>query len=732
MEEFTLTTTDACTTMTNGILEINQMQFFIELPDGAIPGGPELISEGQTMGIPYVDTLIHSLHTPFPLCTGALTLLPDPRVVVLANTYSSLPVTTCDPNDCPLFVQPCGDIFWYANHTTQILPGGNEFVDSKTVVTALTPASGGGGAQATSSLAASQGATPAQPASQTSERSISGLETFHIIPPPSASPADTAATTIAYTAPTASGTTTAQFTSPAVGGDTTIQVTQGTSQSSVNVVPALPEDASATSAQSTQGTSPDQPAAGNTPAASQTVTFAVGTATFTANSAGVSVGSTFVTPGGQAVTTGSVVISVNSGGVVVSSLTSTNAAQSAPNIGSYIASGIGLPQASTATPAVTTYAFNSQPAASGAVVSIGSGGASTLSLSNGNLVVGSQTITSGGSAATVNGKTYSVGSNGVVVGGSTYAVSALPSSTPSGAVITIGGSTYTASATGSSALVIDSQTISAGGPAATVNSQVVSLGSSGVVVGSSTVAISALGSPSSTISGAIFTISGSAFTDIANAPVTIGTTTLSVGGPAATVNGEVISAASSGIVIAGSTQSFSAIPSPSPASQAVFTIGSNVYTETAGSDLVIGSTTLSPGGPAATVGGTVVSLASNGVAIAPASSTSNSVITTISTYRPHTTSGAVFAIDHSTFTEIEGSSLVIGSYTLSAGGPAITIGGEYISVGSSGIVLGSSTVPYSALPSGTVIGKASEGLIARPKVWSLGMGVIGVIVWFAI
>jgi hypothetical protein len=95
VEEFTLTKTGACATMTNGNLNINKKQFFIELPSEAIPGGPELISEGQTMGIPYVDTMIHSLHTQFPLCTGALTLLPDPRIVVLANTFSSLPPVTC-------------------------------------------------------------------------------------------------------------------------------------------------------------------------------------------------------------------------------------------------------------------------------------------------------------------------------------------------------------------------------------------------------------------------------------------------------------------------------------------------------------------------------------------------------------------------------------------------------------------------------------------------------------
>lgn len=87
VEDFTLTTTNPCETRTIDALNINANQFFVELPNGAIPGGPELISEGQTLGIPYVDTMIHSLHTHFPLCSGALTLFPDPRVYSPANWY---------------------------------------------------------------------------------------------------------------------------------------------------------------------------------------------------------------------------------------------------------------------------------------------------------------------------------------------------------------------------------------------------------------------------------------------------------------------------------------------------------------------------------------------------------------------------------------------------------------------------------------------------------------------
>ena len=520
------------------------------------------------------------------------------------------------------------------------------------MLTALT--SGGSGNTATA-IAASAGGSPDAPAIQTATETnhVSGLA---IAPQTSTTPGDAGATTIAFTVPQeVNDISTIEFATPAAEGD------GGTSTAVIE--PVLPfgiENIPGSLAEQTQSASPGGSGSEEGDTASQAVTFTVGTATFTAHSGGVSIGNDFITAGGSAITTGNAVISVNSQGVVVSSLT-PNPPQN-QDVGSDATSGIGM--ALSNNPAVVTYAFNTAgPTASGVVLSIGSDPASTLALSNGNVVVGSQTLSNGGPAATVNGQTISVESGGIIVDGSTYTISALPSPTISGAVIsgavvTLGGSTFTASATVSNELVIGSQTISKGGPAVTVNGQIVSVGSGDIVVGSRTIAIS----------------------------------TLSQG---------------------------SAAGPP----QAVFTIGSNVYTETAGFNLVIGSETLSIGGPAATVSGEVVSLAPNGVILSPVSSS-------LSTAPPQTTSGVVFTLLHSTITDIEGSTLVIGSQTLTPGGQGVTIGGEYISVGSSGIVLGSSTLSYSALAtSSTAKPSPNIGLTMMPRIWLLWGGVLGVVLW---
>ena len=515
----------------------------------------------------------------------------------------------------------------------------------------LTALTSGGSGNTVTALAASAGGSPDAPAIQTATETnhVSGLA---IAPQTATAPGDAGATTIAFTVPPeVHDISTVVFTTPAAEGDgeTTTAVTE-------SVLPFGIDTISRPSAEQTQVASPGGSGfeEGGTP--SQAVTFTVGTATYTAHSGGASIGNDFITAGGSAITTGNAVISVNSQGVVVSSLTQSDSPQN-PDTDSDIRSGIDMTFSSN--PVVATYAFNSAgPTASGAVVCIGSGPASTLALSNGNLVVGSQTLSNGGSAATVNGQTISVGSSGIIVDGNTYAVSVLTSPTISGAVVTLGGSTFTASATGSNEFVIGSQTISEGGPAATVNGQVVSVGSGDIIVGDSTIAISTLSQGSAA-------------------------------GPA----------------------------------QAVFTIGSNVYTETAGSNLVIGSETLSIGGPAATVSGEVVSLAPNGVILSHASSS-------LSTSPPQTTSGVVFTLLHSTITDIEGSTLVIGGQTLTPGGQAATIGGEYISVGSSGVVLGSSTLSYSALAtSSTAKPTPNIGLTMMPRMWLLWAGALGVVIW---
>lgn len=232
-----------------------------------------------------------------------------------------------------------------------------------------------------------------------------------------------------------------------------------------------------------------------------------------------------------------------------------------------------------------------------------------------------------------------------------------------------------------------------------MNVQLVSAASNGqLVVGSSTFSVSAL--PAPPVSGAIFQIGSSTFTEVPGSNLVLGSTTISAGGAAATVNGQLVSVGSSGIVVGGSMLSFSAISTPGTTKVpiAVFTVGSQVLTETQGKPLVIGSQTLPLNGPAATVGGEVISVASNGVVISSVSTSSPSTMSKAPA--SPSTSGAVFTLEHSTYTDFEGSTLVIGSKTLSVGGPAITVGRDTISLASNGVVIDGAMISFSALQLG--------------------------------
>ena len=166
-----------------------------------------------------------------------------------------------------------------------------------------------------------------------------------------------------------------------------------------------------------------------------------------------------------------------------------------------------------------------------------------LTTANGQtgLVVGSQAITPGAPAVTISGTTISLPSNGgvVVVNGATSfsfpAVTPAPSLVtksgttllvvgsqtvlPGSSPVTVDGKTYSLAASGNTLVVdgtsqylIASQTLVAGGPAITVSGTVVSLenGGQSVVVGSSTEAIGSFvaGATSSGLGGAIVSIGG--------------------------------------------------------------------------------------------------------------------------------------------------------------------------------------------------------------------------------
>lgn len=302
-----------------------------------------------------------------------------------------------------------------------------------------------------------------------------------------------------------------------------------------------------------------------------------------------------------------------------------------------------------------------------------------------------------------------------------------------GAVLTLGNGvgnnagTVTASANGEGGIVVGGQTITPGGAAATVSGNVISAAQGGSIVvnpdgiAPATVAVSQIGSGSGFGSDAAVTNSPTAVltlggevvtaTQGSNGGVVIDGTTLQAG-QIATIGSQTVSVApgGSGVVIAqnGQTSTIPLIaPSASAPKVAVLTLGDGeVVTATSitgpnGTPLiVIGSTTLTSGGAALTTDGVVLSAGPGGLVMSGASGSGSSV------------AGAVFTIGSEAFTAYESVNgqgatvVVIGSQTLTVGGPPVTLpDGEVVSAGTSGLLMvggGSiSSVPYSAIPAKT-------------------------------
>ncbi|KAF2232791.1 hypothetical protein EV356DRAFT_534306 [Viridothelium virens] len=259
-----------------------------------------------------------------------------------------------------------------------------------------------------------------------------------------------------------------------------------------------------------------------------------------------------------------------------------------------------------------------------------------------------------------------------------------PQPITSAAIITIGSETHTVASGG--ALILGSATIVPGGPAATVSGQVVSVASGGVAVGGNTVSyLQPLAGASQAQPTAIITIGSQVHTVQAGGALDLGSTTLVPGGPAATVSGKVVSLAPQGVAVASSTVAYSAPPvsvsvAGSPSSGAVFTFGTQTFTAPAGSggSLVMGSTTLRPGG-ALTFSGTVISMGTSGVVVG--SSTLPDVV--LPSNGATQTPEPVLTVQGAPYTAINGGSFLIGGQTLVPGG-TITAGGSTIILSPSG------------------------------------------------
>ncbi|GAB7356186.1 hypothetical protein MBLNU459_g6773t2 [Dothideomycetes sp. NU459] len=411
---------------------------------------------------------------------------------------------------------------------------------------------------------------------------------------------------------------------------------------------------------------------------------------------------------------------------------------SSDNVGAVIASVLGLTKPKTSDSATSSSVKSVDPEGSVApgaaagptdttqdpptqVAAIFTIGSSTITAHSGSgLVIGSSTLTAAGAALTVStGESGSIAvalaSGGIIVGGTTAAYSQLevPSSSPivaipatqSGAVVTFGSSAITAHSGGP--LVIGSSTLTAGGAAMTLSSGpssgvIVSVGSQGLVVGSNTMTYSQLAnSPSdvpATRVGAVLTIGSSTITVHSGSPVIIGSATLTAGGSDITLtsgpsSGVVVSVASQGIVVGGSTFTYNPLAASTvPTSGAVFAVGSQTYTasEVSGGTIVVDGTTIGPNA-AATINGHIVSLAPSGVVVDATQTIDFSALSNTASNPTAGGSQSGLYVD----------AIVIQGTTLHPGGPAMTIAGQVISDASTGLVIGGTqTIPFGASATG--------------------------------
>ncbi|KAI9693873.1 MAG: hypothetical protein M1822_003144 [Bathelium mastoideum] len=269
------------------------------------------------------------------------------------------------------------------------------------------------------------------------------------------------------------------------------------------------------------------------------------------------------------------------------------------------------------------------------------------------LVMGSATLTAGGSAATMFGQTVSMASNGVLVNGQNVAFTTPAPSNPE-VILTFGGRTYTAQE--GQPLTLGSAVISPGGAPATVSDKTISIASSGVVINGITEAFTQ-GSDATAImeTDAPFTISGTPYTAYALP-------------------------ASSGVVIDGP---------------------SGFHTTLSGHDVAIsiGGSVVSaePGLAGIDVGSSHIPLVTQTASVVQEAQFSGSDGQMLTAIRSPSSAGAGQVV------------IVNGSITLTEGGTGTTIDGESVSAGISGLVInGTATESWSAA---TVAGTGSSNAL---------------------
>jgi putative intracellular protease/amidase len=284
-------------------------------------------------------------------------------------------------------------------------------------------------------------------------------------------------------------------------------------------------------------------------------------------------------------------------------------------------------------------------------------------------------------------------------------------------VVDIDGTKHTVDAQ-DGAPVIDGTPVPTGGSPKTINGQVVSAVDGGIIVGTETIRLGSAQSAGLAASyKMILTAHGQTFTASpasSGGAVIIDGITIAVGQAAATLHGAIISAASGGLVVDGSTATYSdQTASFVDRQRMTFTANGQIFTASpasSGGAVVIDGTTIAVGQAAATLHGATISAASNGLVV-DGSTMAYSDQTAVLADNHRLT----FTADGQTFTASptsNGGAIVVDGTTISVGHPAATLNGATISAASNGIVVDGSTMSY-----------ADASGSGRPAVLTLGSNI---------
>ena len=261
-------------------------------------------------------------------------------------------------------------------------------------------------------------------------------------------------------------------------------------------------------------------------------------------------------------------------------------------------------------------------------------------------------------------------------------VSAQPVPIPS--ILVVGSQTFSVLPGGGFAIA--HSTIQANGPAVTVQGVPWSLDRGQLIAGSSTLTL-ATGN-----TNGVLTAAGKTFTPLGHDRAIVEGHTLSINGPPTSISGTALSLASSGLVVGSE---FFAFPTPAagslPETKAAVTFAGQKFTPLGGGSVAVGGNTLFRNGPAATISGTVVSVASSLLVVGS------------QTFALPTPGPSVLP-----------NGVIIDGTTLGAGNSALTVSGTSYSLtsGSSG---GYTLIYGSGQSSTTIRAKAGESLFLNAE-----------------